>query len=287
MKKKVKLVRRVDPLPTDAKRALVLRPSVSLGAAYVREWEALVTRMHEETVKAVLSEFGNTAKAEDAIGDFWDRLATRLAAMFTKSAQGIASGMMQRVDRNATTNLERSLKDASADLTLTMKNTPAVNKAINSKIKENVYLIKRIPEEYLDSVKDSVRDSIKKGNGLDDLTEVMEERYGEAKRHARNVALDQTRKAYTAINTERMKANGVNKFEWVHTGGSQEPRKYHLDTVSEGGLNGGVFDINNPPIIDKKTGRRGLPGDDYYCRCTMRPIVTFDDDDEDSDDGGN
>jgi SPP1 gp7 family putative phage head morphogenesis protein len=279
VKKKVRLVRKVDPLGTESKRALTLKPSVSVGAAYVRELEALTAEMHKEVEKAVLAEYRNTAAA-DAAGDFWSRLAERLASKFAAKATPLATGFLTRVNANATSNLERSLKSTSADLTLNMKNTPAVTKAIKSRISDNVDLITRIPAEYLDKVKKSVNDSLKKGNGLADLVPAMEERYGEAKRHARLVALDQTRKAYTAINTAKMKANGITKFEWVHSGGSQEPRPYHLHSPANGGLNGGIFDINDPPIIDQKTGERGLPGDDYNCRCTMRPIVTFDDEDD-------
>jgi len=279
IKKKVRLVRRPAPLGTESKRALTLKPSVSVGAAYARDLEALTTEMHEEVAKAVLAEFSNTAAA-DAADDFWSRLAKRLASKFAAKATPLATGFLTRVDRNATTNLERSLKSTSADMTLKMKNTPGVTKAIKSRIADNVDLITRIPAEFLDKVKQDVNDSLRKGNGLADLQPKMEERYGEAKRHAQLVALDQTRKAYTAINSERMRANGVTKFEWVHSGGSQEPRPYHLHTPAQGGLNGGIFDINDPPIIDKKTGERGLPGDDYNCRCTMRPIVTFDDEDD-------
>jgi SPP1 gp7 family putative phage head morphogenesis protein len=279
IKKKVRLVRKVDPLGTESKRALTLKPSVSVGAAYARELEALTAEMHAETAAAVKAEFANTAAA-DAADDFWTRLANRLASKFASKATALATGFLTRVNANATSNLERSLKSTSADLTLNMKNTPAVNKAIKSRISDNVDLITRIPAEFLDKVKKDVNDSLSKGNGLADLQTKMEERYGEAKRHAQLVALDQTRKAYTAINTAKMRANGISKFEWVHSGGSQEPRKYHKDPPAQGGLNGGIFDINDPPIIDKKTGERGLPGDDYNCRCTMRPIVTFDDEED-------
>lgn len=275
-KKKVRLVRRPAP-GTETKRALTLKPSVSVGAAYARDLMALTDEVYAEAAKAVLAEFKETAAA-DAAQDFWSRLAERLASKFASKASVLATGFLTRVERNATTNLERSLKSTSADLTLNMKNTPAVTKDIKKRIGENVDLIKRIPAEFLDKVKKDVNDSLSKGNGLADLQTKMEERYGEAKRHAQLVALDQTRKAYTAINTAKMRQNGITKFEWVHSGGSQEPRPYHLHSPAQGGLNGGIFDINDPPVIDKKTGERGLPGDDYNCRCTMRPIVTFDDD---------
>jgi SPP1 gp7 family putative phage head morphogenesis protein len=277
IKKKVRLVQRPAPLGTESKRAQTLKPSVSVGAAYARELQALTDEMYREAAEAVLAEYQETAAA-DAAQDFWSRLAERLASKFAAKATTLATGFLTRVERNATTNLERSLKSTSADLTLNMKNTPAVAKDIKKRIAYNVDLITRIPMEYLDKVKKDVNDSLSKGNGLADLQPALEERYGEAKRHAQLVALDQTRKAYTAINTAKMRQNGITKFEWVHSGGSQEPRPYHMHSPAQGGLNGGIFDINDPPVIDQKTGERGLPGDDYNCRCTMRPIVTFDDD---------
>ena len=278
-KKKVRLVRRPDPLGSESKRALTLKPSVSLAAAYARDMQHLVDEMYDESAKAVLAEFQETAAA-DAADDFWSRLAKRMADKFAKKATVLATGFLTRVNANATSNLERSLRSTSEDLKLNMKNTPAVQKEIERHIGYNVDLITRIPFEFLDKVKKDVNDSLSTGNGLADLQPALEKRYGESKRHAQLAALDQTRKAYTAINSAKMRANGVTKFEWVHSGGSQEPRPYHLHSPANGGLNGGIFDINDPPVIDKKTGERGLPGDDYNCRCTMRPIVTFDDDED-------
>lgn len=92
-------------------------------------------------------------------------------------------------------------------------------------------------------------------------------------RHARNVAMDQTRKVYSNVNAARMQALGVKKFEWVHTGGSQHPRKDHQE------LSGKVFSLDDLPVIGVMYGNevRGKPGDLPYCRCTMRPIVSFED----------
>ena len=41
------------------------------------------------------------------------------------------------------------------------------------------------------------------------------------------------------------------------------------------GLNGGIFDFDNLPVIDEKTGERGIPGQAINCKCRMRPIVEF------------
>lgn len=280
------MTRRLAPpltkLPAGAERAPTLRISASLQINYANEWQRLVKQMHDETVKTVLNEFGNSvATGMDARENVWDRLLRRFSERFAQVAPGLANGMTRRVTRDAETGLQRSLREVAEGFTLSPKQPAAVQKVIDAKIKDSVDLIKKIPVEYLESVRESVTKSIGDGGtGLQELEGVMRERYGEATRHAKNVALDQTRKAYTGITTAKMKAAGVRKFEWVHTGGSQEPRPYHQKSASAGGLNGGIFDIDNPPIIDKKTGERGLPGDAYFCRCTMRPIVTFDFEDD-------
>ena len=60
----------------------------------------------------------------------------------------------------------------------------------------------------------------------------------------------------------------------MHTGGSVHPREYHLRNAPSG-LNGGIFDLDNPPVIDLRTGERGFPGQLPYCRCTMCAVVEW------------
>jgi uncharacterized protein with gpF-like domain len=38
-------------------------------------------------------------------------------------------------------------------------------------------------------------------------------------------------------------------------------------------LDGTLQDTYDPPIVDKKTGRRGNPGIDFNCRCHARFIT--------------
>lgn len=43
------------------------------------------------------------------------------------------------------------------------------------------------------------------------------------------------------------------------------------------GLNGGIFDIDDPPVIDKRTGEKGFPGQLSYCMCIMQAVLDFED----------
>ena len=37
-------------------------------------------------------------------------------------------------------------------------------------------------------------------------------------------------------------------------------------------LDGQTFSWNDPPVVDSKTGQRGHPGMDKYCRCYAEPL---------------
>ena len=56
---------------------------------------------------------------------------------------------------------------------------------------------------------------------------------------------------------------------------SKEPRPHHI-TEAPNGLNHGIFDLDDPPIIDPRTGERGYPGQLPYCRCVMCAVVDAD-----------
>ena len=86
------------------------------------------------------------------------------------------------------------------------------------------------------------------------------------------IARDQTSKATAAINRARMQGLGVRKFKWLHSGGGKEPRPLHKNT-----LNGNVYSMDDPPVIDEKTGERGIPGALVSCRCLAIPVITFGD----------
>jgi len=71
-----------------------------------------------------------------------------------------------------------------------------------------------------------------------------------------------------------MEKVGVKKFKWLHSGGGQKPRKDHIE------MNGNIYSFDDLPVIDKRTGERGIPGQAINCRCRMAPVIEFDNDEE-------
>lgn len=152
---------------------------------------------------------------------------------------------------------------------------PDIEKAVGASIVENVSLIKSIPQQYLDRIAGAVTRSMQPGGTFEDLKKEIK-RYGQmTERRAYNIAIDQSGKVYNAITLHQMKQTGIKKFRWQHTAGTVRQREWHLHKYPNG-LNGGVFSLDDPPIIDPHYGTRGFPGQLPYCRCCMLAVIEVD-----------
>ena len=182
----------------------------------------------------------------------------------------------EMINSYAAKDLGQSMRALSGGMTiktdsLSEKTIDIIRAATN----ESSSLIKTISTEYMSEVKESLLRSIVSGSSSFEKTRVavndmLTTRHRKYRNKAKNIVLDQTRKAYQGINQQRMREIGINEFEWVHVGGSQNPRAYHKFD-----LNGRIFDLNDPPVIDKSTGEKGLPGQAINCKCIMRPVIKF------------
>lgn len=197
-------------------------------------------------------------------------LSKRFTGLFTDRAGGLADALAKGVSDVTARQLGESLKDVSGGVTLkTDVVSGAVAEVMSAGVKQNVALIKSIPVDYFQKIQGDVMRSIATGRGMADLvTDIMA--HGQStKKRADLIARDQTSKATTALNRARMQGLGIKQFEWLHSAGGKEPRPLHVQ------YDGQIFDLNNPPVIDERTGERGLPGQLINCRCRMVPVITF------------
>jgi SPP1 gp7 family putative phage head morphogenesis protein len=158
--------------------------------------------------------------------------------------------------------------------------------------RENVHLIKRIPERLHSDVEALVHHAVSTGRLGEDLAQDIEDRFGVSERHARMIAGDQVKKFYASVNHARQKEMGVNKFIW-RTVGDERVRgdpggKYPKAEPSHFELDGETYDYDDPATPEGDDGEPLMPGSDYNCRCYAEPVLDDedeDDDDEDDDDG--
>lgn len=234
----------IDPMIKEYNRELekIMRP-------YVTQDESLTTTL---------------ARALSGLGKKW-------SSRFGKEAHRLTDELIGRTDRYSKKSLNASLKEMSGGLNIGTPDMPqGLYDRLLASTQENVLLIKSIPQEFHERIRESVMRSIQTdGFGSKTLLDEINQTNKVTKNRAELIAVDQTRKVNAAMNTERMKSVGVEKFEWIHSGGGAEPRELHLM------YDGQIFEMENPPVIDDRTGERGFPGQLINCRCKMRPVVDF------------
>lgn len=241
-----------------------------------REVEKLFRQEHfQEHIATFGTDAGSPASQARILTN---KLKRQFEQIFTAASPAFAATMVEQANEASAAAVHASLKALSGGLSLKTYGikTPVMEEFMKAMIANNVSLIKSIPQDFFRDVQQAVLSSITDGKGLDDLSKFFQNQQGVEERRAKNIAIDQTHKAYNGLNKERMQKSGVQAFEWVHSGGGLHPREHHLDRWPAG-LNGGHFDFSNLPIIDTRTGERGIPGQAVNCKCTMVPIIKFDD----------
>lgn len=260
-----------------------LKPSAAVAIRYDREMGRLVTQMAREYEREIRrlykreagvtldSNFGSQARIlMNRLGRFW-------GGRFIKASNTMVDRLVKQVDRTAGAQLKSSLEDLAGLTSIKVPKLPGdLSDKLAASIAENVSLIRSIPEQYHFKVSGTLLRSVE-GSGWSDQEQVYKlametiERTGiDTHKRASLIARTETAKISAEIQSERMKSVGVTKFRWVHSGGSAEPRQLHV------GYSGQIFDIDDPPIIDERTGQRGMPGTIWNCSCFAVPVIEFD-----------
>lgn len=261
-----------------------MQPNMAIGVKYAAKIDRLVSAMLKETrrelVKLFESESAAKYFAQDAsIGSqariLTNKLFSKFQSLFDKAAPTLAESMVKQTEAASAKGLHSSLQKLSGGMSLkTSITTGGMSEVTKAAVVENVGLIRSIASKYAEQIQGAVMRSITTGNGLQDLIPALEQYEGITRRRAKNIALDQTIKTYNAVNKARMQKIGVKKFKWIHSGGGAHPREDHVE------MDGKIYSFNDLPIIDKRTGERGIPGQAVNCRCQMTPVFVLENEDE-------
>lgn len=272
-------------------RAIV--PPHAMAMQYTRELQSLVKSMVKDfrTLTTIYKE-KHSQIAMDAewlttdVQERLERLGKKWQERFNKYAETATPDRVEKLLKQSDIQLKESLKNylAAEQLTLIGTAMPVkLRQVIKVNIAENVSLIKSIPEQYLKSIQTIIANVINGNAGWKELQREIAHRGEMTMKRAKLIAVDQTNKVFNALTLRRLDQCGVQKVQWFHTY-AKEPRAYHIrmwdgkSGLNDGhpnGLNHFIFEINNPPVIDEKTGKRGFPGELINCHCNMIPITEF------------
>ena len=255
-----------------------LNPNMAVADRYYSRLRAHIDKMASEVERQLKALFKNAGVeelyAQDAsIGSqariLTNALTKKFDEVFASIAKPEAERMAVETNKASSAAVHSSIQKLSGGLSLSTSSLTAgpMNDILTATIAENVSLIKSISSQYLTGVQGAVMRSITSGQGLKDLIPYLNKHKGITHRRARMIAHDQTRKAFEGLSRGRMVNLGIQEFRWLHTGGSNHPRKEHI------AMSGNIYRFDEPPVIDESTGKRGYPGDLINCRCRQQPVL--------------
>lgn len=258
----------------------ILRPSARIKNWFRDELKSLTRRMEQETLRELLAiyeagmeqvVFSEDASVASRVRIRRNALLKRWQQKFNEEGKELAERMVRQTNRNAEAALKASIRAIQPSFGLTGSIiSPGLKEAAAASIEQAVSLIRTIPEKYFNDVTGAVMRSVQSGGSLETLRKELGKLSDRSARHVELMAEDQTRKAYAAITERKMEALGIDEFIWVHTGGGRDPRNYHKYK-----LNGKIYKLSDPPVIDPKTGETGLPGQLINCHCLKRPVINL------------
>lgn len=128
------------------------------------------------------------------------------------------------------------------------------------------YAIKDFANERIPEMRRKIQELVLKGYRTDKIQELLEKEYGIMSRKAKFLAQNETTIMLAEYKKVTYQEMGFDKFIW-HTITDGRERDLHK------ALNGTVWRYDDPPIIDERTGQKGLPGQTYNCRCEAVPYM--------------
>lgn len=261
-------------------KGTTINPPASAKKRYearARSWLATVASMVERGISDLFSAHDAIDDNEPGITDKATALLRRVRREFDLIAKAggeeFVLSWARELDRASSAQVFGSLKELSGGLSLPTRRLDAGSKEVlRAAVKENVALIRSIPEDYLARVERMIYTAITEGRTMADIAPALQKEHGKSARKAHLMAADQTRKAMNGLSRGRLERLGVTDYEWIHTGGSAHPRKDHI------ALSGKTFSLTEPAgMARNKDGEAITPGSEINCRCRFRPVIVFDD----------
>lgn len=224
--------------------------------------------MHKSVVYWVCSAYGSD-KPEMAMDMpsttlFWvvARLKRQWFKRFSEESKKLAWYFSKDVQDRSDYTLKRILKDHSVKFV----QTAAMKDVLQATVKQNVSLIKSIPQKYLTEVEGLVMRSVQTGRDLKGLTDDIELLYDVTRNRAALIAQHQNNSATSAMTRARQVSLGIKEGTWLHSHAGKKPRPTHKK------MNGRKFKLSEG-MYDSHEQRRVMPGELIHCRCTWRPIL--------------
>ena len=149
---------------------------------------------------------------------------------------------------------------------LLLSNKKKLDPYFQNILDQNIQLIRSIPQSKIPALKNALTYAVTNDLSNRDIAKMIQKNFQATKNQARLIARDQVGKLNGSLDQYQQEQIGVKKYIW---------RTMHDKAVrpDHDKLDGTVQRWDKPPIVDKKSGRRGHPKDDFQCRCFAEAIL--------------
>jgi SPP1 gp7 family putative phage head morphogenesis protein len=136
---------------------------------------------------------------------------------------------------------------------------PTIGPHLAEAVRENVRLIRTIPENLLNDVEGIVSRGVRRGRRASEMAKEIQKRFKVNENKAKLIARDQTSKLNGELTQLRQTSLGIRRYIWL-TARDERVRPEHEDRDGE------IFRWDEPP-------EDGHPGEPINCRCVAQPIL--------------
>jgi SPP1 gp7 family putative phage head morphogenesis protein len=233
-------------------RARAVEPCAR-AMAVVRD--EILRLLADERAELHLDAGGRKDRARELI----DKAAARAAqAVNERELAEVARQFGVRTSEFQKVQLDRQVRQA-VGVPLSSVEKPTTDR-IPGFVRENVDLVKTVPERYFDSLRETVSTAFEEGWHVDQLADEIALRGDVAESDARRIARDQIGKLNAQVNQDRQEALGVTGYVWR---GALDARERDEHREREGQH----FEWDDPP-------EDGHPGEPIQCRCYAEPDLS-------------
>lgn len=173
----------------------------------------------------------------------------------------LAEGMIQDIEKRAYANMKANKIEV---ITPKMTDFKAREFANNYTDTVRFDIKGKLPEQII-KMREVVGQMAINGDSRITIQKYIENNFIKDQKKAKFIARNESSLAVTEYLKATYQENGSEEFKWI-ANLDERVRDDHRK------LHGTVHRYDNPPIIDERTGTRGMPGEFYNCRCTFVPI---------------
>ena len=248
-----------------------------IGAKYSKWRKAYVIselKLNTEVLWAIQTEKTRTDATVQALVEF---LTVKYAELPKLSNEVFFGELVNKMFLNLQDRLYKNAHKHKIDFITPRLDDFQMQEIYKNYVDNLEFWVKNFSEQEIIKMRETILQMVLDGKTTPTIADYIQQRLGVNERKALFLARNENAIATASYLKAKYQAEGFKYFRWF-TSNDERVRPHHkklgLKINNEFGIDGkNIYAFENPPIINEKTEQRGLPGEDYNCRCVMSVYV--------------